>query len=114
MELAIKPVRFAERETAQHLARMVPKCRTDFGSHGIACLNATQTGELPRHRQLRRIHRRDADVMNDASGAKANIGPFDQVTEFALIQAGSYAVAKCGHPKIAEIGADAQPIEFLG
>ena len=55
MQVAVELVRLAERETAQHLARVIPECRADLGHHDITRLDAPHARKLARHAQIGRI-----------------------------------------------------------
>src|ERR1039458_7099735 len=92
---------------------MLPECRADLGYHHIAGLYAPRRRKLLRHRQIGRAHRGCADVMNDVIRALRNVSALDQVAELALVQSEPDTVAKRRHAEIAEMRADAQPVQFL-
>ena len=49
MQVAIELARLAEREAAQHLARMIPERRADLGHHRVALLQPPRCRKLARH-----------------------------------------------------------------
>ena len=66
MQIAIEFVRLAERETPQHLSRMIPERRGNLRHHDITRLDAAHARKLAGYAQIRRLHRRDAEIMNDS------------------------------------------------
>src|ERR1017187_7965808 len=93
---------------------MLTECRADLGYQHIDGLYAPRRRKLLRHRQIGRAHRGGADVMNDVIRALRNVSALDQVAELALVQSEPDTVAKRRHAEIAEMRADAQPVQFLG
>ncbi len=114
MQVAIELAWLAQRKTAQHLPRMVPERSSDLGHHRVACLHPPHARKLTRHAEIRRAHRRDTDVVNDIDCAMRDVSTLDQITELALVQTGFKPIAQRRHAKIAEMRADAQPVELLG
>src|SRR6478736_5964464 len=51
--------------------------------------------------------------MNDIDSALRNVSTLDEIAEFALIEAGLEPVAQSRHSQIAEMRADAQPVELF-
>src|SRR5262245_44593762 len=93
---------------------MIPESGADLGHDYVTRLHATPAGKLSRHAKVGRIHRSDANVMNNVDCALRDVGPLDHITELAFVQTRFRSIAQCGHAKIAEMCADAQPIELLG
>ncbi len=51
--------------------------------------------------------------MNDVGGAVRDVGAFDPVSELPLIQPGSRRITQRRHPQIAEMRANAQPVDLF-
>src|SRR5262245_5084322 len=114
MQFLVNLAWLPESEAAQNLARVLPKCGADFGYRHIASLHSTQARELAGHAKLGHLHRGDADIMNDVGRAVRNVDTLDQISQLALVQARLQPVAQRRHTKVAEMRADAKPIEFFG
>jgi len=83
MQVAIEFGRFTQREAAQHLPRVIPECGADLGYHDVASLHPPHARKLTGHAKVWRIHRRDADVMNDIGCTVRDVCALDQIAEFA-------------------------------
>ena len=84
----------ADGEAAQHLAAVIEEMRGDLGHHHVAGLHLPIRRKLPRHCQIRIVHRGGADEMDAGAAAVADIGALDGVAELALVHARPDGIAQ--------------------
>ena len=75
---------------------------------------APRRRKLRRHRDLRIVHRRDAEIMDHVGAAELHVCALDQIAERALGEPGPQPVAQRRHAQIGKMRADAQPVELFG
>src|SRR5260370_13466003 len=89
---------------------MVPKRCAALREYDVALRYAPRRDKLRRNAQLRIVHGRRADEVDDVGAAFAHVSALDQISERALGRPDRKPLAQTRHAAIAEPSADPQPI----
>src|SRR5258706_507968 len=85
---------------------MIPKRCADLREYDVALRYAPRRDKLRRNAQLRIVHGRRADEVDDVGAAFAHVSALDQISERALGQPDRKPLAQSRHAEIAEPYAD--------